>query len=141
MIAIVGDISPRLLEYVASQSPKPFSTPTYRKKSNARIRKALLLHGIADADFPPASLVAIVSTIDEGIAAIATAITSAELARSARNTGTRWLLVAAATRNGHVTAPALQQKLSTFRVALRRPGFTSATSKLPAGTARPNPPP
>ena len=35
----------------------------------------------------------------------------------------------------------LQQKLSRFSVALRRPGFTSATIKFAAGTAKPSPPP
>src|SRR5205807_7404089 len=55
--------------------------------------------------------------------------------------GLRELLAAAATINGDATAPALQQKLSRFRVALRRPGFTSATSKFAAGTASPRPPP
>src|ERR1700728_849202 len=79
--------------------------------------------------------------MDEGMAAIPIVTRSAHPATVARKNGIRWLLAAAATKNGQATAPALQQKLSRFRVALRRPGFTSATSEFAAGTASPMPPP
>src|SRR5437660_1535753 len=96
-----GTASPafRLLKrFDATPSPKPFSAPTYKKKSAPKIGKAACLHGIAGTVFGRASL-ADGSTTDDGMAAIPIAIRSAKPATAPRKTGTRWLFAAAATRN------------------------------------------
>src|SRR5579864_7863619 len=89
----------------------------------------------------PTTFAAAGSAIYLGMAAIPIAIRSENPATIARNSVILWLFEAAATRKGQATAPALQQKLSRFNVALRRPGFTSATSRFAAGTASPKPNP
>src|SRR5579862_1130028 len=81
------------------------------------------------------------STTDEGIRAIPPATINPIADTAPRNHEIAPPFAAAATRNGQATAPTLQQKLSKFSVALRRPGFTCATSRFAAGTARPIPKP
>ena len=46
-----------------------------------------------------------------------------------------------ARRNGHATAPTLQEKFNSASAEALRPGFTSATSRLAVGIASPNPTP
>jgi len=75
------------------------------------------------------------------VRAIPMTTTTENVETQSRKSGICWLLAAAATRNGQATAPVLQKKFSRFRVALRRPGFAAATSRFPAGTANPIPPP